>query len=54
VQTEKMLGERESEARRIVRRIAAVRGLHLGSSTLAVVETLDAQLAQLGRAVASG
>jgi hypothetical protein len=54
VQTEKMLGERESEARRIVRRIAAVRGLHVGSSTPAVVDSLDAQLAQLGRAVASG
>jgi hypothetical protein len=54
VQSEKMLGERESEARRIVRRIAAVRGLHLGSSTPAQVERLDAQLAQLGRAVTSG
>lgn len=49
VQSEKMLGSRESEARRIVRRIAATRGMHAQATKGASIAHLDMQLAELAR-----
>lgn len=54
VQTDKMLGTQESEARRIVRRIAAVRGLHERSSDGRTLAHLDAELGALASMTAIG
>lgn len=48
IQAEKMLGEQESEVRRIARRIAAARGLHEGTSDEATLAGLDSRIAWLG------
>jgi len=50
VQAEKMLAIDDSEARRIVRRIAAVRGMHEGLSDPREIKRLDMELEQLVRA----
>lgn len=49
VQAEKMLGARDPEARRVVRRIAAIRGFHEGLSDPMDIAGLDGQLEQLAR-----
>jgi hypothetical protein len=52
IQTEKMLDPARvaPEARRIVRRIAATRGLHERTSDVSSLEALDAELAAIARA----
>lgn len=47
VQAEKMLGATEPEARRIVRRIAATRGLHESANRQIALDALDAELTTL-------
>jgi len=54
VQSEKMLGSRETEARRIARRIAATRGMHVRASPAATIAHLDIQLAELARLARTG
>jgi hypothetical protein len=51
VQSEKMLGSVETEVRRIVRRIAAVRGLHEHASNSTVIADLDSRLERLGKQI---
>lgn len=53
IQTEKMLGVRDPEARRIARRIAAVRGFHEAMSDRSSVARLDEQLAWLAEQCSS-
>lgn len=48
LQAEKMLGATELEARRIIRRIAATRGLHEALSERHLLDELDTALATLG------
>ena len=51
IQTEKMLGTRESEARRIVRRIAALRGMHEDRTPARELAQLDERITALARAL---
>jgi hypothetical protein len=50
VQAEKMLGATDSEARRVVRRIAATRGIHEALSDPSDITRLDIELERLVRA----
>ncbi len=50
IQAEKMLGINDSEARRIVRRIAATRGMHEGLSEPSEIKRLDLELERLAQA----
>jgi hypothetical protein len=50
IQTEKMLGINDSEVRRIVRRIAATRGMHEAFSEPSEIRRLDLELERLAQA----
>ena len=54
MQTEKMLGIDGSDARRVVRRIAATRGLHEALSDPATIARLDEQLAWIAQHYSDG
>ena len=51
VQAEKMLGSPDGEARRILRRLLAARGLHEGASDAALRSALDRDLVALARTI---